>query len=117
MPGIAMDDPVRHGLASAARCGDAGGEAAGDVEIVELRREPHDRLAIGRHRNRAVDDGLDADLVEHRQAFRGRQREKLEAVHVRREQLAAEIERRHAAPAAACTVLPAADGEGSRYRA
>ena len=79
MPGIAVDDPVRHRQPGAARRRDARGEAAGDVEIVELRREAHDRLAVGRDRDRAVDHGADADLVQHRDALGGRQRERARA--------------------------------------
>ena len=111
--GIALDDPVGERLAGAARGGDAGGEAAGEVEIVELGRAAHDRLAVGGDRDRPVDDGLDAGLVEHRQAVGGEAGEERQPVVVGVEQLAAEIERRQAAPAAARAVLPAADGEAA----
>ena len=111
--GIAVDDPVGQRLAGAAGGGDAGGEAAGDVEIVEFRREADDRLAVGGDRDRPVDDRLDADLVEERQPLRRRQREEFEPIHVGREKLAGEVEGRPPAPAALGAVLPAADGEGA----
>ena len=62
---------MRHRFAGAARGGDARGEAAGDEEIVELRREAHDRLAVGGDGDGAVDERLDADLVQDRQALGG----------------------------------------------
>ena len=60
---IAVDDPVRHHPSGAARRGDARREAAAQVEIVELGREPDDRLAIGGDRDRAVDHLPNSDLV------------------------------------------------------
>ena len=62
-------DPVRHHEPGAAGGRDAGGEAAGDEEIVDPLRDAHHRLAVGRHRDRAVDHGADADLVQHRHAL------------------------------------------------
>ena len=111
--GIAVQDPVGHGFAGAAGSGDAGGEAAGEEQVVELRRRPEDRLAVGRDGDRSVDHRLDADVVEHRQPQCGGDREQLEALEIGGEQLAAEFERRQAAPAALGALLPAADGEGA----
>src|SRR5919206_2227691 len=54
--GLAVEDPLRYGVAGAAARRDARGEAAGDEEVVEPGRRPHDRLAVGRDRDRAVDD-------------------------------------------------------------
>ena len=112
-PRIAVHDPVRHRVARAARSGDTGGKGAGDVEIVEFRRQPHDRLAVGGDGNRSVDHRANADLVQHRQTFSGGECEQLQPVHVCGEQLPAEIERRALLPAAERPVLPSADGEGS----
>jgi hypothetical protein len=109
--GIAVEDPIRHRFAGSARGGNAGGEAARHEEIVELGRQPQDRFAVGRDRNRPVDDRLDADLVEDWQSLRARQREQFEALHVLGEQFPAEGERRARPPAALCSLLPSADGE------
>jgi hypothetical protein len=109
--GIAVEDPIRHRFAGAARSGDAGGEAASHEEIVELGREPQDRFAVGRDRYRPVDDRLDADLVEDRQSFCTGQREQLEPLHVLGEQFPAEGERRARPPATLGALLPSADRE------
>jgi len=74
---LALDDPFRHRLAGAAGSGDARGEAAGDIEIVAFRGQAHDRLAIGRDRDRPVDHRADAELVQHRDALGGGQQESL----------------------------------------
>ncbi len=65
---IAVDDPVGHHPARAARRRDARREAAAQVEVVELGREADDRLAVGGDRDRAVDHLPDADFVQHRDA-------------------------------------------------
>ena len=91
--------------------GDAGREAAGDVEVVELRREAEDRLAVGGDGDGAVDTGLNADLVQDRQAFGGADQDRLEAIHVLRKQLAAPLEGNAFGPAGRRPFLPAADGE------
>src|SRR5262245_29681368 len=109
--GIAVEDPIRHCFAGPARGGNAGGESARHEEIVELWREPQDRFAVGRDRNRTVDDRLDADLVEDRQSLRAWQREQFEALHVLGEQFPAEGERRPRPPAALGSLLPSADRE------
>ncbi len=111
--GIAVEDPIRHRLARAARGGNAGGEAAGHEEIVELWREPQDRFAVGRDRYRSVDDGLDANFVEDRQSLRARQREQLEALHILGEQLPPELEGGTRAPAALRPLLPSPDREST----
>ena len=80
-------------------------------EIVELWRKAEDRFAVGRDRNRPVDDRLDADLVEDWQSLGARQREQFEALHVLGEQFPAELERRARSPAALRSLLPAADRE------
>ncbi len=67
-PGIALDDPVGHRLADAAGGGDPRGEAAGEKEILQPRRRPDDRLAVGRNRDRPVDDRPDAEIAEQRNA-------------------------------------------------
>src|SRR5262245_35522306 len=79
---IAVEDPIGHRFAGAARGGDPSGEPARHEEIVELGRETQDRFAVGRDRNRPVDDRLDADLVEDRQSLRAWQREQFEALHI-----------------------------------
>ena len=79
---IAVEDPIGHRFAGAARGGYAGGESARHEEIVELGRETQDRFAVGRDRNRPVDDRLNADLVEDGQSLRAWQREQFEALHV-----------------------------------
>src|SRR5205823_12541584 len=65
------------------------------------------------YRDRSVDHRLDADLVEDRDPLGGWKRKELEPLHIGRKELAAKIERRHAAPAAFRSVFPAADGEGA----
>src|SRR6185437_3502733 len=107
--GIAVEDPIGHRFAGAARGGYAGGEPAGHEEIVELRRKTEDRLTVGRDRNRPVDERLDADLVEDWQSLGAGQREQLEALHVLGEYFAAELERRARSPATLCSLLPPAD--------
>ena len=92
--GLAMDDPLRDSPAGTARGGDARGEAAGDEEVVQFRRLAEDRFAVGRDRDRAVDQRTDAELLQDRQALGRRGRNLLEAIEVRRQQLAAELERR-----------------------
>ena len=42
---------------------------------------PHDRLAVGRHRDRAVDELLEAELAKRRDALGGGERDLLEALH------------------------------------
>ena len=110
---IAMQDGVGHGEPRPARSGNASREAAGHVEIVEFGCQPHDRLAIGGHRNGPVDHRLNADLVQNRQALGGRKREKLQPLHVGRKKFAPEIEGRHSAMKAPRALLPAADGKGA----
>ena len=82
-------------------------------KFVELRREPHHRLAVGGDRDRSVDQRLDADLVQDRQALRRAEQDRLEALEVLREKLAREVERHALAPAGGRVLLPAADGEGA----
>jgi hypothetical protein len=73
---------------------------------------PHHGLAIGRDRNWPVDDGADADLVEHRNACRRRPGDLGEAVEVLPEQLLPEIHRQLAEPVHRDGALfPAADRE------
>ncbi len=44
---IAVDNPIGHGFARASRCGDARGEATGNEDVIEFRRQSHDGFAIG----------------------------------------------------------------------
>ncbi len=108
---LAMGDPLRQRAAGAAAGGDARREAAGDEEIVELGRLAHDRLAVGRDRDRAVDEIADAHFVEDRQALGRGHGDGFEAVEVAREELAAEIEGHAAGPEGHGVVLPTADGK------
>ena len=80
--GIAVDDPIGHHPARAARCGDAGGEAAAEVEIVELRREADDRLAVGGDRDRPVDHLPDADFAQCGDACGGRPGERRKPIEI-----------------------------------
>ena len=89
--GLAGDDPFGHQAPGAAGRGDARREAAGDEEVVELGRPAEDRLAVGRDRDRPVDQGAHADPLEHRHAFGGQHRELLEAVEVGGQELAREV--------------------------
>ncbi len=98
-------------LHRAARCRDAGREAAGHVEIVELRRQPHHRLAIGRDGDRTIDDGADADVVEDGKPLGGGKGEEREPVHVGGEEFAREFEGRPLFPASRRAIFPAADGK------
>ncbi len=113
---VAVENPMRHRLAGAAGCGDARCEAAGDEEILELRREPHHRLAVGGDRDRSVDQRLDADFVQDRQALRRAEEDRLEALEILREKLAREFERHALAPASWCVLFPAADRERADVR-
>ncbi len=55
---VALHDPLGHGAPCPTRRGDAGGKPAGDEHVVALDRLSHDRLAVGRYRDRAVDELL-----------------------------------------------------------
>ena len=109
--GIAVDDPVRHHPAGAAGRGDSRRESAAQVEIVELRREADDRLAVGGDRNRTVDQLPDADFVEHRDPRARRFGERREALEVRLQQLGTEIGADAVRAPRRRVVLPAADRE------
>ena len=111
--GIAMQDEIRHGETRTSRCGDARGEAAGNVEVLVGRRLAHDRFAIRRDGNGAIDDALDPDLVQHRKSGRGGKREELQPLHVGLQQFAPEGQGRQAAVEAFRTILPAANGEAA----
>ena len=69
---VALHDPFGHRAPRPAGRGDAGGEAAGDEHVVALGGLAHDRLAVGRHRDRAVDQLLQSQLAERRDALGGR---------------------------------------------
>jgi hypothetical protein len=86
---VAVEDPARHGLAGAAGSGDTGGETAGD-------------------------QGADADLAQDRHAFGGGQDDLLETLEVAGEELAGEVPRCAAPPAALGPLFPATDREGPK---
>src|SRR3989442_435257 len=77
--------------AGAARRRDARGEAAAQIEIVDLRREADDRLAVGGDRNGAADHLPDADLAERRDARGGRFGQRRETLEIRLQQLGTEV--------------------------
>ena len=110
-PRLALDDPSPPSPRRRRPTRDARGEAAGDVDAVAFRRETHDRLAVGRDRDRAVDHGADAELVQDRQALGGRQHELLQPLPGR-QQLAAEREG-HAVGAESGAQPPMASAPGS----
>ena len=62
--GIAVNHPLRQVLAAARALGDADGRAAALPEVANPMGGSDQRVAIGRVRDRAVDDALDARLGE-----------------------------------------------------
>ena len=71
---IAVENEVRHCQPRTARGRNACREAAGDIEVLEVGRQTHDRLAIRGNRNGAIDNSLNSGFVQDRQPFRRRQR-------------------------------------------
>ena len=84
---LAGGDPVGKRAAGAARRGDTEGvEAAADVEPTHLRGLAEDEIAIRRERFRAVDQLLDARVLERRHAYERLFHQLLEVVPVGVEQ-------------------------------
>src|SRR3954471_5192544 len=88
---IAVDDPVGHHPAGAARGRDSRRESAAKIKIVELGRKTDDRLAVGRDRNGPVDHLPDAQLSEHRDTRDRTFGNAREALEIRLQELRAEV--------------------------
>ena len=67
--GIAVQHPLREELAAAGALRDAERRATTQPEILQARDGPEIRRSIGRMRDRAVDDALDAGVLDDGQAF------------------------------------------------
>ena len=96
--------------------GDAGGEAAGNEEIVEPRRLAHDRLAVGADRDRSVDHRLDPDIPEGWHACQCRLADGLKAIEIARQQFRPEIARNSRRAEDGGAVLPSADRKPTDLR-
>ncbi len=89
----ALQDPLGHHLARPTAGSDAVQEACGDEEVVELGRPAHHEVGVGGVGDRAVHQGPDTGLFEHRRALGGELGELTEAVEVGVEQPAPERRR------------------------
>ena len=89
--GVPVRYPLGNDLASAARLGNAERERSAVVEARQSGRRTDERVAIGRIRNGAVDDALDANAAELRHAQARVFDVLLEAVRVVVEQLVREL--------------------------
>ncbi len=65
--GIALDHPVRQRQANTAALRKPGHDAAGDPEARQAAHRPDQRVAVGREGEGAVDDLLDAGVLEGRE--------------------------------------------------
>ncbi len=87
----ALEHPLGHDLADAARTSDAvGAEAGRDEEPGDVGR-PEAELVVGGERLRPVDERADADVRDGRHAHRGVLADLHEAVVIGREQAAVEV--------------------------
>ena len=92
-----MQHPLRQVLAAARALGDAERRAAAEPEIVEPGHRSKQRQAIGAVGDGAVDDLLDAGLLEDRHALHGPAQPGHQALEVVLEQFAVGIPRRQSA--------------------
>ena len=82
-----MDHPLREILAAAAALSDAERGSAAHPVVLESRRRPEERRAIGRVRNGAVDHAANTHLAEDRHALDGALEPGRDAVQIVREEL------------------------------
>ena len=85
--GLAVGDPAGELPAGAAGGGDAEAEAFRQPEVRQPVGRPDERVAVRRVGNGAVDAILDAGVAEHRHPVHRGFDMRLQAVHVRRQQL------------------------------
>ena len=91
---IAVDHPVGQRQPDAAALAEAGHDAAGDPEIGEALHRANQRVAVRREGEGAVDDLLDAGLLDAGEMPEADLQRRRDAVEVWRQQLVAEIPRR-----------------------
>ncbi len=93
---VAGGHPGREGQAHAAALRQPGHHAAGHPVAAQAADGPDERVAVGRERERAVDDALDADRAHRRVVLERHRQLGRDPVEVRLEQLRPEVPRRHA---------------------
>ena len=89
--GLALDDPLRELPAGAAGGGDAEAVALVQPDVAQAPRRTDQRAAVRRIGDGAVDDGLDAGVLEARHALHRRLDVRQQAIEIAREQLLAEM--------------------------
>ncbi len=89
--GIAVDHPVGQRQPDAAALAEAGHDAAGDPEIGQALHRADQRVAVRREGEGAVDDLLDAGLLDAGKMLEADLQRRRDAVEVGRQQLVAEI--------------------------
>ena len=115
--GLALQDPLSHRPAGAAGGGNTGCEAASDIVIIQLRCQPHNRLAIWRNGNGAVDHSADAELIKDGQPPGGEDDDLLEAAKINLKQLPLKLNGQEAVLAADLgTLFPTTEHEGTGLR-
>ncbi len=101
---------MRQGEADTATLAEARHDAAGTPEIAQALHGAHQRIAIGRESEGAVDDALDAGFLQHREVLVAERQIGLDAVKVGLQQFAAEFPRCLARlPRHACLFIGAED--------
>ncbi len=114
--GTAVDDPLRHHFTSTTTGSDAISEARVDVGIFEFGVLSHHEISISRDRDGAVDQLVNAHLVQDRNALGREEAPGLEPIPIARQQLAPKVLADAILPEGLGALFPTPDGESTHVR-